>query len=285
MIAAAIDASNERRVVSPFVRAVFPTVALIILVLSPCAHAEDRQLAREHFQRGSKAFALGAYDEAIAEYSAAYRIKDDPALLYNIAQAHRLASHAPEALRFYKMYLSLVPKAPNRDEIESKIAELQKLAEQQKKTATEMPPDTIKQPSEPPRQEPAPEPRGEPVVTPRPRPQRPIVAFDGNAGRSKKIAGLASAGVGVAALITGIALGAVAKGLEGEVIARYDPGKAADGATFGVAGPVLIGVGGAAVLAGVVVAVLGFKESRASKVSVIPAIGERSFAATVQLGF
>src|SRR5262245_31730041 len=120
----------------------------VLLAAAATAHADDRATAREHFQKGSKAFALGSYDEAVAEYSAAYRLRDDPALLYNIAQAHRLGGHAAEALRSYKMYLTLMPRAPNREEVEAKVIELQKLVDQQKKTQS-MPPDAIRQPTGP----------------------------------------------------------------------------------------------------------------------------------------
>ena len=264
---------------------------ILLLVVAGAARADDRALAREHFQKGSRAFALGAYDEAITEYSAAYRLKDDPALLYNIAQAHRLAMHAPEALRFYKMYLSLLSKAPNRDDVEVKIAELQKLVDQQKKTATSMPPDTIKQPTENPRSEPAAE-QHETVSqsqppAPAPEPARSTLV-DAHMGRTKKITGIAVATVGVAALAAGIALSAIAKGYEGDVVAQYDPHKASDGNTLGTTGPILIGVGGAAVVAGVVVAVLGVKESRSPskpQLSIFPVIGPSSGAAVLRLGF
>src|SRR6266536_983749 len=116
-------------------------VALALLLLSGVARADDKAQARDHYQKGTKAFALGAYDEAVAEYSAAYRLVDDPALLYNIAQAHRLAGHASEALRFYRMYVTLLPRAPNRDEVDGKIAELTKLVDQQKRTQSALPPD------------------------------------------------------------------------------------------------------------------------------------------------
>ncbi len=70
---------------------------------------------------------------------AAYQAKDDPALLYNLGQAHRAAQHSAEALHFYKRYLAKVPDARNAAEVQAKIAELQKLIDQQSK-AQAMPP-------------------------------------------------------------------------------------------------------------------------------------------------
>jgi tetratricopeptide (TPR) repeat protein len=68
--------------------------------------------AREHYHRGTVAFNLGHYEEAAGEYEEAYRLKDDPALLYNIAQARRLAGNRREALRSYKTFLRLCRRRP-----------------------------------------------------------------------------------------------------------------------------------------------------------------------------
>jgi hypothetical protein len=122
-------------------------VACLIVAVGGAARADDRTSAKEHFQKGTKYFDLGHFDEAIKEYEAAYEVKDEPVLLYNIAQAHRLAGHTREAVYFYKSYLRRVPKATNRDEVETKIAELSKLLEQQQKTQT-LPPDQPLSPGE-----------------------------------------------------------------------------------------------------------------------------------------
>ena len=45
------------------------------------AQGADRDSARDHYVKGTRAYELGLYDEAIAEYMAAYKLKDDPALL------------------------------------------------------------------------------------------------------------------------------------------------------------------------------------------------------------
>jgi tetratricopeptide (TPR) repeat protein len=103
------------------------------------ARVRGRPVGRARaLHQGTKAFDLGAFDEAIREYSEAYRVIDDPALLYNIAQAHRLSGNKAEAMHFYKIYLSK-GTAANREEVRSKIAELQKALEAEKK-AQSMPP-------------------------------------------------------------------------------------------------------------------------------------------------
>jgi tetratricopeptide (TPR) repeat protein len=260
----------------------------ICLALVGVARADERATAREHYFKGTKAFDLGLYEEAITEYQAAYKAKDDPALLYNIAQAHRLAGHAPEALRFYKVYLSKLPHAANRPEVEVKIAELEKLVEQQKKTTRELPPDQVKPIELTPRSE-APPPT-EPVPTPEtrsppPPAEAPPPAIDRSAGRTKKIAGFAVAGVGVALLAAGAGLTAVAKQDESDLAVQYDPGKESAGKTFATVGPVLLGVGAAAAVAGVVVAALGFRDAKAARVALRPVLGPRIAGASLGLSF
>src|SRR5262252_6344087 len=81
----------------------------------PARAAEDAAAtAREHYQKGTTYYDLGKYTDAIKEFEAAYEIKNDPALLFNLAQSHRLAGNAEQALHFYRTYLRRVPKAPNR---------------------------------------------------------------------------------------------------------------------------------------------------------------------------
>ncbi len=114
-------------------------VALLLVTAAPARGDDELSQARTHYRNATRAYELGSYDEAIREYSEAYRLKDDPAILYNMAQAHRLADHHTEALRLYRMYLIKVPDAQNRAEVLSKVEALQSLVEQQKR-ARELPP-------------------------------------------------------------------------------------------------------------------------------------------------
>jgi hypothetical protein len=164
------------------------------------------------------------------------------------------------------MYLSLLPRAPNRGEVETKIVELEKLVDQQHRTMS-LPPDSVEQPSEGTHREPAPEPHDEATRPPSSLVETapPPSSAEASSGRTLKISGLVVGGVGVAALATGIALSTLAKGYEGDVVKQFDPGKESDGKTFGVAGPVLIGVGAAAVATGAVLVVIGFKRRPAAR--------------------
>ena len=89
--------------------------------------------ARRHYEEGTKAFNLGEFPRAIAEFKAAYNAKDDPSLLYNIAQSFRLEGDATQAIFFYRSFLRNMPATPNRREVEGRIRTLEKQLEDQKK--------------------------------------------------------------------------------------------------------------------------------------------------------
>jgi len=87
--------------------------------------------AGEHFQKGTIHFDLGRFREAAKEYEEAYTLKSDPALLFNIGQAYRLAHENEKALHAYRSYLRYVPDAPNAKVVEAQIEALQRLIKEQ----------------------------------------------------------------------------------------------------------------------------------------------------------
>src|SRR4051794_36318044 len=86
-----------------------------------------------HYQRATRAYDLQKYAEAIEEYQKAYEISGDPPMLYNIAQAYRLADQPPEAAQYYRRVLPRMPTAKKREDGERKIADQERLAEQRKR--------------------------------------------------------------------------------------------------------------------------------------------------------
>jgi tetratricopeptide (TPR) repeat protein len=81
--------------------------------------------ARHHFEEGTAAFNMGEFARAADEYRDAYRLKHEPAILYNIAQAYRLANNPQQAIFFYRSYLRSLPDAGNREEVEGRIRKLE----------------------------------------------------------------------------------------------------------------------------------------------------------------
>lgn len=100
-------------------------VVAVVAAWAPVAHADRADDAREHYQNATSHFAVGEFADAAKEFQAAYMLKPDPALLFNAAQAYRLANNPSKALILYKNYLQLYPNAGNIDEVRSQIAKLQ----------------------------------------------------------------------------------------------------------------------------------------------------------------
>lgn len=100
-------------------------------------HSDDPAAAeaRRHYEEGTKAFNLGEFPRAIAEFKAAYNVKDDPSLLYNIAQSFRLQGDTTQAIFFYRSFLRNMPNTPNHREVEGRIRALEKQLDDQKKEA------------------------------------------------------------------------------------------------------------------------------------------------------
>ncbi len=120
-------------------------VAAALVLLAGAAHADD---ARTLWKQGTTAYALGHYDEAATAYEKAYALHPDSALLYNAAQAHRLAGNKSRALLLYQSYLRLYERAPNRDEVQKFVTQLKAAIASEHDAATSPP--TATAPGEPP---------------------------------------------------------------------------------------------------------------------------------------
>jgi tetratricopeptide (TPR) repeat protein len=265
---------------------------IVSLCLGSVAYGDDRTDAQKHYVKGTKAFDLGAYDEAIAEYNAAYRIKADPALLYNLGQAHRLANHTAEAIHFYRMYLTKIPNAPNRDEVVSKLDELQRLVEQQRT-------DEKQRLEEQQRSEAAQKAADEARARQTPETPSSSAGFttpaqpvDNKSGRTTMIAGAAVTGVGVAALAGGIVCGVLAKQNSdaltqaGQKMQAFDSSKQSAGKTEQAAEIALLAVGGAAVVTGVVLVLVGrARTHRSARAQIAPTVGPHTAGATMTVQF
>src|SRR5690349_5773821 len=106
------------------VRLRFAGVGMVVLAqLSAVGHAQSPPVSSPapvspQVQAQAKAFVdhgiaaqdAGQYDVAIRYYEEAYRLVPHPDLIFNIAQAQRLAGRFDEALATYRRYLDAAPK-------------------------------------------------------------------------------------------------------------------------------------------------------------------------------
>ena len=92
---------------------------------SPAVQGEDRaSVARTLFAQGRVAYDLGNYDEAIVKFRGAYEQVQEPAFLFNIAQAYRLKTDCSHAVDAYRHFLRLSKDSENREAAETQLAEL-----------------------------------------------------------------------------------------------------------------------------------------------------------------
>src|SRR6185436_16922184 len=99
--------------------------ALVLAAAAAPALADDATDAKTHYQKAMAHYAVGEYKEAAAEYEAAYKAKQDPALLYNAAQSHRLANDNQKALLLYKNIVKLYPTSKYAAESKDRIEKLE----------------------------------------------------------------------------------------------------------------------------------------------------------------
>jgi tetratricopeptide (TPR) repeat protein len=123
---------------------------LLFSVVGSEGHAQQRsgasspeEAARRHHERGTSLYNLGQFEEAINEYRRGYEQKADPVFLYNIAQAYRQLGAPDKALFFYKRYLTTAPEAPNRRQVESVVADLEKLVAAEQRSRSPAPPEPL----------------------------------------------------------------------------------------------------------------------------------------------
>jgi tetratricopeptide (TPR) repeat protein len=173
-------------------------VIAVLLALAAPLHAEPVAEARDHFERGARAYELGDYRRAIAEYRASYELAPRALLLYDLGQAYRKLGELERALQAYRQYLARSPSGRYRDAAAAQARELEQLIEAQRKLAAAPPDDAAVEPERPP----------PPALAPTLIPVPPVTADRPARRRASLIAAIAlgAAGLLSAATATGLAV-------------------------------------------------------------------------------
>ena len=256
---------------------------------APPANAEEE--AKTKFLAGKQSYRLGEYDEAIALWKEAYRLKDNPAFLFNIGQAYREKGDLPKALQFFESYLKEAPaNASNRKDVEQRVVELKKLIEDQRASAKRPPNEPVElnptTTTNPTGTDPTTTASTDPTTTSPPigsEPEDPMEGGGGGGG-GMRIAGLATGGVGLALIGTGVIFGLKAKSAQsdvedaianGEVWTEELEQKDADGRSAATTSSITLGIGAAAVVGGGVLFYLGLRKGKTESegVSLVPQVG------------
>jgi hypothetical protein len=115
-------------------------VLLGLLVAFPWkVRADDGDQARSFLNKATAAYGLGHYAVAAENFEKAYELRPDPALLYNAAQAHRLAGNKQRALELYQSYLRMYGKKDQSEEVERHIRDLKQAISRDEAVATAPP--------------------------------------------------------------------------------------------------------------------------------------------------
>ena len=242
--------------------------------------AAKKAKAKAAYDRGLSHYNLGEFDAAITEFKDAYAISSAPGLLFNIAQSYRLKKDYEQATYFYTTYLRLKPDAPNREDVEARLKEMDDLIKQQKEMDAKKPTGVI-----------SPEGTGTGTGTgttttvvekEKPQPE------GGVPPKTLITAGYATAGAGAALLITGAVFGSMARSNQNDLNKlstnmgtwsqdaqdKYDAGRRDNKIAI-----VSFIVGGAAVVTGGTLWFLGTqKKKRMESVAIVPTAHGTTFA-------
>jgi tetratricopeptide (TPR) repeat protein len=221
--------------------------ALALSLLAPAAaraQGGDDALAKQYYKLGEELYNRADYEGALKQFTQAFNLSKRPALLYNMGRCQESLGNYEKAIELYSEYLKSGPENPAV--LEARIANLRKLIEKKKAA----------QPSPAPAPAPAPTPAPEPAPVDGPRPLR--------------WPGWISVAAGGALLVTGIALGAVAKSKQREVEDANSKGREYaevksiedSGRALGKASIATVVVGSAAAATGAVLLILDARRSR-----------------------
>jgi tetratricopeptide (TPR) repeat protein len=236
----------------------------------PGADNSTESRAMAAYERGQKNYRLANYEEALVDFKEAASLYASPDFQYNIARCYEKLERYDEAILAYETYLRAKPEADDREDVEASIEFLQGKAKEKKAAADDR--DASSRPVVVPPSDPVDD-------TPPPKPAQPLI-----------ITGAVLAGVGAAvALGGGIGFGIAAQRRSDEIFFVQDEGNpdelTADdtqtlddeGRRFETLQIVTAAVGGAVVVTGVALLVVGLQRKKANAASarLAPTFGGR----------
>lgn len=245
---------------------------LTVLAFAAPASAAPKT-ARDYFSSATSHYNLSEWQAALDDFREAYRLKPDPAFLFNIAQCERQLGHYRDAANFYRAYR----REGGTNDVERLIKEMDDAAaaaaaqREREAAAARAQPVT-----------PAPK-----VVSPPPSTAR--AAAVPPRGRAKLWAGIGVGAAGIVAVAAGAGLFAAgASAFDAIDHPRsgytFNPSDEDRAHTWRPAGAALIGVGAAMVVTGAALALFWKHESRRS-VAIVPALAPRVAGALAQVVF
>lgn len=232
--------------VRPATRAVAFLLAVLLAVPSGWAQvsSSDQEAAKAHFLAGSSYYEAANYADAVKEFNEAYRLSKRPDLLYNIALGYERLSDYDNAIATLRRYLVEKVNAPDRNLIEGRIKNLERLRD-----IRNNPPVA-----------PAPTPAPAPEKSPEPAPARAKLKL-----HTLGYAGIGAGSLGVVLLLSSVGTGLTAKKKADQLAedcptrVNCDPSLRTvqqQGRRMALATDVMLGIGAVALVAGVALLVV-----------------------------
>jgi tetratricopeptide (TPR) repeat protein len=94
----------------------------------PASTSADARDGRAAFEQAYVAFQSLDYATALPLFQRAYQLTRNPAMLYNIGATLEALGRSAEAATAFRRYVAAVPDAPNRGDVESRAARLERAA-------------------------------------------------------------------------------------------------------------------------------------------------------------
>ena len=247
-------------------------LALAIVGTARLADAgPDKGAGQTSFAAGKELYAKGDYLGAAKKFEDAYSKDPDPAYIFNAGQAFRRSAQqkagsvqldCARSAKAYKEFLRLVPKSPNRTEVEAYATEMARCA-----GSTKVPDD------KPPVDKP---PIDKPPID-KPPIDKPPIDKPPNANSPLEIVGLVVGGVGLVGLGAGGYFALHALDLARQHDSTSDAAEATrldkEGHTANVREVTSFVIGGAVLATGVVLYVVGRRSSREQRLTIAPTRG------------
>lgn len=244
----------------------------MVLWASP-AHAQSspKAAAEAAYAEGQTRYAAGDYAGAAERFVAAHTLDPDPAFLYNAAQAFRFAKSCAQAAEHYRRFIEAAPNVSNRAKVEAYITEMEACA----------PPGDPDR-TDPPVEEVGPQPREQ--VLPDPDPA-PAVTRDDRPGGTRRLVGIGVGVLGAIAVGVGVYYSLEAVSLDDKTAKLYETMEwtnreeklelqyKRDGDAAETRQIIAYSVGGAAIIGGMVLYVLGSGAAEEPPVSLVPTAG------------
>jgi tetratricopeptide (TPR) repeat protein len=256
--------------------------AFLVVLLTLAAAGAARAAPLDAREREARAdFAAGRYQKALDTFAGLFAETADPIYLRNIARCYQKMKKPQEAIDSFQEYLR---KGRNlskseRQEVDGYIKEMEALKASEAAAAPPPPatPPPATTPPPPPAGAVAAPPAGEvppgaaatappPATTTPPPPAIGVVAASPpppDSGRTYRIAGIATAGAGVAFVAIGLAYGAAAKNAADSVSVQYNADTESAGKRDATLQWVGYGVGVAALATGAILYVHGMPSNKA----------------------